>query len=208
MPTKPHRTLTPLALAVLELLHEQSMHPYEIQQTIRDRFTDHVVKVRAGSLYHTMEVLQRRGLVEPVETGRAGRRPERTIYAITEAGRDEFRGNLRDLLRSPQHEYPVFGAAIEMLHMLDKDDAIELLTTRMIALEAQAASYEQISAGLFKRGIPRLMTIEVDYVQAMCVAELAWVRKLIENVRSAVLPWASREHEERHEGRDEKEHQP
>ena len=57
--------------------------------------------VRAGSLYHTVERLHRLALIEPVETGREGRRPERTVYAITDAGRDEFTSNLRDLLRFP-----------------------------------------------------------------------------------------------------------
>src|SRR5690349_8858323 len=99
MSIRPHRTLTPLGLVVLELLHQRAMHPYEIQQTIRDRFIDQVIKVRAGSLYHTVERLHRAGLIEPVETGRTGRRPERTVYAITDDGREEYRANLRELLR-------------------------------------------------------------------------------------------------------------
>src|SRR5512142_2898145 len=98
MRTKPHRTLTPLALTVLRLLQERDMHPYEMQQVIRDRCIDHVVKVRAGSLYHTIERLHRSGLIQPMETGREGRRPERTVYAITEPGRDEYRTNLCDLI--------------------------------------------------------------------------------------------------------------
>ena len=57
MKNRPHRTLTPLALAVLDLLQERHMHPYEMQQTIRERCTDHVIKVRAGSLYHTVAPL-------------------------------------------------------------------------------------------------------------------------------------------------------
>src|SRR5882757_5676087 len=126
MRIKPRRTLTPLALVVLRLLRERPMHPYEIQQLIRDRAIAYVVKVRAGSLYHTIERLHRLALVEQVETGREGRRPERTIYAITEAGRDEYFDNLRDLVRNPEEEYPVFGAAVEMLRTLDRDDAVRL----------------------------------------------------------------------------------
>src|SRR3954462_3268529 len=44
MRTRPQPPLTPLAVAVLELLHERDMHPYEMQQLIRDRGTDHVIK--------------------------------------------------------------------------------------------------------------------------------------------------------------------
>ena len=47
--------MTPLALAVLRLLDTRTMHPYEMHQVVRDHGTDQVIKVRAGSLYHTVE---------------------------------------------------------------------------------------------------------------------------------------------------------
>src|SRR5260370_3562287 len=104
---KPQRTLTPLALAVMRLLHERPMHPYEMHQIVRDRGTDFVIKVRAGSLYHAVERLHRLALIEPVETARHGRRPQRLVYAITDTGRDEFTTNLHDLLRLPASQFPV-----------------------------------------------------------------------------------------------------
>jgi DNA-binding PadR family transcriptional regulator len=189
MRTNQRTTLTPLALAVLELLHERSMHPYEMHQTIRDRYTDQVVKVRAGSLYHMVERLHRADLVEPVETARAGRRPERTVYAITEAGRDEFRQNLRDLVRHPAVEYPVFGAAVQMLHKLDRDEVIELLDRRALLRESELTAGDQVLGGLGKRGLPRISTIEVEYAHAMARAELAWVRQLADDIRDGTLPW-------------------
>jgi DNA-binding PadR family transcriptional regulator len=189
MRIKPRRTLTPLALVVLRLLRERPMHPYEIQQLIRDRAIDYVIKVRAGSLYHTIERLHRLALVEQVETGREGRRPERTIYAITEAGRDGYFDNLRDLVRYPEEEYPVFGAAVEMLRTLDRDDAVRLLEQRTTALEAGLAADEQVVASLTKRGLPRMATIEVEFRQAARRAELDWVRQLNSEIRSGELTW-------------------
>src|SRR5258705_5498553 len=106
MRTKPHRTLTTLALAVLRLLRERPLHPYDLHKIIRERATDQVVKVRAGSLYHTVTRLHRLELVEPVEVGRAGNRPERTVYAITDTGRDEYDTNLKALVRWPDEDDP------------------------------------------------------------------------------------------------------
>jgi DNA-binding PadR family transcriptional regulator len=165
------------------------MHPYEVQQTIRDRAIDFAIKVRAGSLYHTIERLHRLAYIEPVETGREGRRPERTVYAITETGRDEYFDNLRDLVRYPDEEYPVFGAALEMLRTLDADEAARLLEQRTTALEATLAAHEQIVASLTKRGLPRIAILEVEFGQAAKRAELAWVRQLIREIRSGTLPW-------------------
>lgn len=189
MRTKPHRTLTTLALAVLRLLREHPMHPYDLHKLIRERATDQVVKVRAGSLYHTVTRLHRLELVEPVEVGRAGRRPERTVYAITDAGRDEYAANLRDLVRWPEEEYPVFAAAVEMLSSFDADEAARLLEMRCVSLEARLAAQDQVTAGLTKRGLSRVALLELEYAQSIAQAELRWVRGVIDDIHSGALTW-------------------
>jgi len=189
VPTNPYRTLTPLSLVILDLLTERAMHPYEMQQLIRERHMDQVVKVRAGSLYHTVERLCRTGLIEAVETGREGRRPERTVYEITEAGRDQFHANLRELIRVPEAEYPLFGVAMAMLDALPAQEAKELLRRRTVALEARLAGGEQTLAALAKSGLPRIHTIETEYLLAMCRGELAWVRQLMDEIDTGDLPW-------------------
>jgi DNA-binding PadR family transcriptional regulator len=189
MPTKPSRSLTPLALVVLSLLRERPMHPYEMQQLIRDQHTDQVIKLRAGSLYHTVERLYALRLIEAVETARAGRRPERTVYAITEEGRDEFSGHLRLLLSRPVREYPVFAVAMELLDSVPPQEAVELLTRRGLALEAEIAAFDSLAAHLIEGGLPRIHLIEVEYAQTIRRAELHWSRKLIEEIRSGSLHW-------------------
>ena len=166
---------------------------------INDRAIDHVVKVRAGSLYHSVERLHRLGLITPVETARSGRRPERTVYAITETGRDTFQADLRDLVRSPQAEYPVFAAGLEMLGSLDREDALPLLEQRTTALEAEVASRQQVAASLAKRGLPRLAIVEVKFCEAMQRAELARTRDLIDDIRSGDVPWTCDPEEHDHD---------
>src|SRR5262245_10529687 len=90
-----------LGLAVLSLLSERPMHPYEVSSIMRQRELSSVIKLNYGSLYSTIEALQREGLIAPVETQRAGHYPERTIYETTVAGRVELFDWLRSLLRQP-----------------------------------------------------------------------------------------------------------
>ncbi|MFB9235891.1 PadR family transcriptional regulator [Plantactinospora siamensis] len=194
MRSNPHRPLTPLALAVLELLHERAMHPYEMHQTIRDRQTDRVIKVRAGSLYHTVERLHRDELIEPVRTGRAGRRPERTEYALTDAGREEFHATVRALVRHPEPEYPLFGVAVQMLHTLGPDEVVGLLDKRAMILEPGIAARQQVLDALRAQDTPRVYLIEVEYALTLARAELAWIRQLIDDVRTGALAWAPKHH--------------
>ena len=54
-----------LALAVLGLLQERPMHPYEMAATLRERHKDSSIKVNSGSLYDTVEALTRHGWIAP-----------------------------------------------------------------------------------------------------------------------------------------------
>ena len=81
------RVANPLALAVLCCLTERPMHPYEISTALRSRGKELSIKLNYGSLYSVVESLQKHGLIRSVEKTREGRRPERTVYEITDAGR-------------------------------------------------------------------------------------------------------------------------
>jgi DNA-binding PadR family transcriptional regulator len=183
------RPLTPLALAVLSLLDREPMHPYEMQQRIRDYAIDEVVKVAHGSLYHTVERLAGQGLIEPVETTREGRRPERTVYAITEQGRDEAHARLQEFLIRPCREYPTFGMALSFLATLAPDHAVQLLDRRAIALEANLAAHDTVIDGLLKQGLERIHVIETEFLNSRLRSELEFVRAVSEDIKTGRLTW-------------------
>jgi DNA-binding PadR family transcriptional regulator len=180
---------TPLALAILNLLNERSMHPYEMQQLMRERGHDFVIKLKGGSLYSTIDRLMAAGLIQTVETTREGRRPERTVYALTETGHDELMLWLRDLLARPLHEYPWFGAVLAFVAALPPDDVRGLLEFRVAALEAEIAAGESMLHAMERIGLPRLFGVEGEYGLAMRRAELAWVRQIVDDIRSGALVW-------------------
>lgn len=175
------RTVTsPLALSVLATLSEGPMHPYEIARLLRHRGKDQSIKIRYGSLYTVVQKLEDHGFVEAEGTARAGRRPERTVYRLTDDGRDELDDRLRELLSEPTKEYPQFEAALSLMGVLSPDDVIGLLTERLRLLDLELATAR---AGLHelvtKQGLPRLFLIESEYAVALKQAEADWVRGLI-----------------------------
>src|SRR5215468_5203600 len=117
----------PLALAVMVLLYERPMHPYEMAATLKERHKEDSIKLRYGSLYTVIDMLLERGLIAPRETSREGKRPERTVYALTPAGLDELRDWMRELLRDPAKEYPQFEGALCLMPVLPPDEVVSLL---------------------------------------------------------------------------------
>jgi DNA-binding PadR family transcriptional regulator len=176
-------------LAVLELLHERPMHPYEVRQHVMERGLDQVIKLNPGSLYATVERLARDGLIESVETSREGRRPERTIYRITAKGLEEFFAGLREILMRPAKERPVFAAALAFIASLPPDEAVRLLECRALQLEADIAGVETLMPGVERAGVPRIFTVESEYLQALRKAELEMIKGLVADIKAGTLRW-------------------
>src|SRR5207247_4773025 len=192
MKAKPELPRTPLALAVMNLLMERPMHPYEMKGTMRGRGQDQVIRLKGGSIYDTVERLEAGGFIKSQETSREGRRPERTVYAITEAGRDEITGWLAELLTQPVNEYPQFGGALAFVAALDKDEVTRLLRVRIALLDARIAGAEKQLKNFLGMGLPRLFLVEGEYAVAMQRAELEWVRHIVDDIQSGKL-WITKE---------------
>ncbi|MFC5997079.1 PadR family transcriptional regulator [Pseudonocardia hispaniensis] len=172
----------PLALAVLGLLSERPMHPYEMASTLRGRAKEESIKLNYGSLYSVVESLHKHGLIEAVETVKEGRRPERTIYGITEPGRTEFADWLSELIAVPAKEYTRFEAALSLLGGLPPDEVLGLLQLRAHRLAMAVAAGESALARSAAQGLPRLFSIEFEYRLTQARAELAFVELLIDDV--------------------------
>src|SRR3954449_9189378 len=131
---------SPLALAILALLYEEPMHPYRMQQIIKEREKDDVINVRQrASLYQTIDRLLRDGLIAVQETARSENRPERTLYRLTDAGRETAFAWLQDMVATPVREYPEFPAAVSFLAMLKPEVALARLEERATAIQAEIA---------------------------------------------------------------------
>ncbi len=177
----------PLALAVLCLLLERPMHPYEMSTTLRERAKEQSIKLNYGSLYSVVDSLARHEFIRARETVREGRRPERTIYELTDAGQAEYVDWMSELLAIPEKEFPRFEAALSLMPGLPPEDVVALLRERTNRLEVELISIRALHVFADKEGLPRLFVVEGEYHQAMLEAELAFVRQLIADIEDGSI---------------------
>jgi DNA-binding PadR family transcriptional regulator len=197
----------PLALAVMALLYERAMHPYEMVSVMRERGKHKSVRLRYSSLYSVVETLDREGLIEPRETVREGRRPERTVYGLTGEGRAEFLTWLRELLREPAKEYTQFAAGLSFIAALPPTEAAALLGERVGLLEGEVGRMRSGMDAVVEKGVPRLFLVETEHELVLREAELEWVRGLVREIGAGTLggldEWASFHPESAASGREE-----
>src|SRR5262249_12827128 len=152
--SKSRRTISrsALALAVLLLLGESPMHPYQMHRMLRERRKEDVLDVRPAAIYRLVERLDGAGLIEPLGTSREGKRPERTVYRLTDEGRELSDEWLREMLAMPAREYPSFPAALSMAGVLPPDAVAQELKRRALAIEGNLARMD-----VELRSVPNLL---------------------------------------------------
>jgi DNA-binding PadR family transcriptional regulator len=181
-------TPSPLALALLLLLWESPMHPYQMQRMLKERRKEDVLDVRLAAVYRLVERLEGAGLIEPLGTSREGRRPERTVYRITEAGRELSDEWLRDMLAKPAREYPRFPAALSVAGVLSPDVIARQLRTRAVLIEGELARMDAETRAV-QHVLARIHLLEVEHAQAVLRAELEWLRALVADIDGGTLTW-------------------
>jgi DNA-binding PadR family transcriptional regulator len=176
-----------LALSLLNLLIERPMYPYEMAATLRQRGKDEAIKINWGSLYTVVQNLEKYGFIEAVDVAREGRQPERTTYQITDAGREELKDWLRELISEPEREYTRFEAALGECAVLQPNELVGLLQRRLDALEATIVQHGAELEALVTK-VPRLFLIESEYHLALRRAEAEWVRNLLKEFTDGSFP--------------------
>lgn len=183
-PQPPRRS--PLAVVLLALLTEAPMHPYRMQQVIKERGQQELVNVaQRNSVYQALDRLVRDGLARPGGTTRDSGRPERTVYEITEAGSAALHRWLREMLPTPAREFPEFPAALAFLPVLDPAEVRDMLADRISRQQERLAALTAAAPP----GLPRLFLIEDEYRAALLRAEVAWLQGVVADLAEGRLSW-------------------
>ena len=155
---------------VLWLLSEGPRHGYDIKRILGDASLGFWFALEDAAIYSCLRTLVKHGYARVAGTGREGKRPPKTTYAITREGRE----HLRDLLRRAWVELP---SAAEPIHLalaaeseLPAHEIADLRRERGRRLRARLSGLDDKA----ERAAPaREMATRL---RALAEAELRWLR--------------------------------
>lgn len=183
---------SPLALTVLSLLAYEPLHPYRMQRLMQLWGKDRVVNVnQRANLYKTIKRLDEGRLIAVKQTEKDQQYPERTVYELTEAGREQAEAWLVQMLSVPRNEFPEFPAALSFVMMLAPGQAGAVLQDRAEALRQNLAELES-ELGTNDQ-LPRVTLLETEYLRAVTAAELGWLEAVIGELATGTLSWSEEE---------------
>lgn len=161
----------------------EPVNGYQIRRELLSWHVDRWAHTNPGSIYHGLSTLARQGHLRRHDLNDAGR--EVAVYELTEAGRAELDRMLVEALQTVNpYERTAFNVAFSMLPLLDRPAAIRSLTTRRVELERTVAEFAAAEPGAAPPHATRTMLLWLD----LAVAELAWLRETIRDLRDGTLP--------------------
>lgn len=173
-------------LVILGLLMEGNKHPYEIQQTINERQMKHYIKLASGSLYYAFDTLEKDKLVKVVDVIRETNRPEKTVYSITDAGKEEFERLYFEQLLKKEHMHRPVYAALSFTSYVDQEKVASALEKKI----EETAAYLEKMQNLYQvkkvdHSIANLSIIMRTIMHLK--VELTWFTHLLEAAKSNKL---------------------
>lgn len=174
-------------LVILGFLRGRPLYGYEIKQLI-ERVMGDWTDIAFGSIYFALKKLAEEGFVEKVGTTQEGGRPSRTVYRITDVGREEFMHLLRGVWDSVEPQAFSFDIGLTLMSALPVDEVKGLLRKRTTHLEHILQYLETHQAEqLADEHVPvSLVSAVFAHHRTHLQAELDWTRDLLQDVDKGV----------------------
>ncbi|MDE7284485.1 MAG: PadR family transcriptional regulator [Lachnospiraceae bacterium] len=139
--------MSTIDLIILGLLCQSPKSAYDLQKQIETRNLSRWVKVGSFTVYKKVSLYETKGYVTS-QTIKNGKMPEKTIYTITQSGKDVFKELMSKFSLSETRVFLDFNAVIVNLSLLDNDSIMEYVTNIRNSIQTTKA---QISEQLSKQ---------------------------------------------------------
>lgn len=163
-------------LAVLGLLQKKDMHGYEIIKRINDEMTN-FCDIKIGSIYFAINDLKKKEFIEFKGKIEGKKEPDKSIYGITEKGREEFSKLLKKSLLKPYAgRYPI-DLAIHFRETLSETEFNRIISDKKYICERVVHALEESYKNEENETTKLILKHQILHQKA----ELEWLNFIFQN---------------------------
>jgi len=171
--------LTNNDILVLGLLLDRPMHGYEIGRHIRDESVGSWFDISTAAIYYSLNKLHREGLVSETHSGSRG---EKSVYRVTEKGREHFFRGMENVLASQEPVQFEYDLGIFLLNRLPRERALGLLRQRMAFLQQHHSKLDRLIEE--ERSSGKALRVAILEHSASCTrVERQWLGSIIKHLQ-------------------------
>lgn len=183
MKEKIEKLISKIDLMILGLVLEKPMHGYEINQIISAEEMQSWLEISRTSVYYALTRLKKQGLITEV-VEKQYNKPDRSIFRITEAGRELFFDSLSLSLAEQEKVFLDYNIGLFFMNKLTKEKAIGVLEERKRFLKKWRSSLaSQLKLVKGNSDHPSTLKAVLDHTLAFAEHEAFWLDSFLENLR-------------------------
>jgi len=187
MKAKVERLISKIDLMILGLVLEKPMHGYEINQIIGSEEMQSWLDISRTSVYYALSRLKKQGFITEV-VEKQHNKPDRSIFRITEAGRELFFNSLSQSLAEQERVFLEYNIGLFFINKLTKERAVEVLEKRKRFLKKWRSTLnEHLKVTRNGQEHPSTLRAVIDHTLSFTESEVSWLDSFIESVTGAPL---------------------
>jgi DNA-binding PadR family transcriptional regulator len=169
---KSHEMPAEHALLGLLAMSDGSRHGYDLARAFQpDSELGEIIKLEPGMLYHHLKKLERLGWVTSHQE-QVDRRPARSVYTLTDSGRDELANWMTEPVEHTREIRLAFLVKLYLARQSDPDRAAALVDEQIATLErVEMGQREMPETGSFSEHVR-------DLRQAQTRTAITWLKSL------------------------------
>ncbi len=160
--------------ALLGLLSEQPMHPYQIEQEVKYRDMRFWTELSMSSIYKLLRKLEKDGLVTRTDEISSENRL-RKLYSLSDEGKRLLKEKIQALLSQPEHVRWQIDIGTYNSNLLPDKEAHAALLKYREALEKKITEYEALLKFLQEHGCPAYRFAVAIRPVFLLKGEIQWV---------------------------------
>lgn len=170
-----------LHVFILGMLMEKEHHPYDLKKMFKDQKIDKFVQIGDGTLYYAFDVLTKKGYIRPMENVHEDKRPNKTTYTITDAGKKALEEEIYKQFKEDFNLKALYSAVFFM-NYADPVKITYLLEDKIKSF-SDRLSKQQDAMNKSDVKDERIRLI-ADHAWRHQQVELEWLQELLEYVKS------------------------
>lgn len=115
---------------LLGIIHNHSVNAYELDKQLSSLGVRNWYSIASSTVYATLRTAEKRGYIKGDIT-KDGRMPDKTIYLITDNGKQLFLDAIRGYLSGFEYDITSFHIGIFFIRSLEQEELVSLLEKRL-----------------------------------------------------------------------------
>ena len=175
--------LSKSATMLLGLIDKNPVNAYEIIKIIESMNVKWWYNIADSTVYATLRTLDKKGYIVG-ESEKNGNMPFRTVYSISDKGKEELRDTLKKSILSFDYDTNTFSIAAFFLDFFDIEEQVMLLEKRIEILEKYIKGIENWILNPNHKITPIHHVITVERMASLAKAELCGTNKLLQLIKA------------------------